>query len=317
MTLDSQAAEILKRIEQSDGPGLGEGSPDESREIFAKTTSLLGLPAPAVAKISEVQIPGPNGDIRSKIIFPKSPAARSDSLPILIYYHGGGWVIGSPETHIGETCFYASEANCIVVIPDYRLAPEHPFPAAPTDCYAVLEWVAENAHDIGGDANKIALAGDSAGGNLSAVVAQMARDRNGPRLALQLLIYPATRMGATTQSYKDFNEGYFLTGQAMDWFFNHYLKQPAQWDDPMASPLLAKDLTGLPPAYIMTAGFDPLRDEGKAYADRLREAGVPIDYVCYEGQIHGFVSMAGALDEGKQFLREAAAVLRKAFTSAG
>ncbi len=317
MTLDSQAAEILKRIEQSDGPGLGEGSPDESREIFAKTTSLLGLPAPAVAKISEVQIPGPNGDIRSKIIFPKSPAARSDSLPILIYYHGGGWVIGSPETHIGETCFYASEANCVVVIPDYRLAPEHPFPAAPTDCYAVLEWVAENAHDIGGDANKIALAGDSAGGNLSAVVAQMARDRNGPRLALQLLIYPATRMGATTQSYKDFNEGYFLTGQAMDWFFNHYLKQPAQWDDPMASPLLAKDLTGLPPAYIMTAGFDPLRDEGKAYADRLREAGVPIDYVCYEGQIHGFVSMAGALDEGKQFLREAAAVLRKAFTSAG
>ena len=317
MTLDSQAAEILKRIEQSDGPGLGEGSPDESREIFAKTTSLLGLPAPAVAKISEVQIPGPNGDIRSKIIFPKSPAARSDSLPILIYYHGGGWVIGSPETHIGETCFYASEANCIVVIPDYRLAPEHPFPAAPTDCYAVLEWVAENAHDIGGDANKIALAGDSAGGNLSAVVAQMARDRNGPRLALQLLIYPATRMGATTQSYKDFNEGYFLTGQAMDWFFNHYLKQPAQWDDPMASPLLAKDLTGLPPAYIMTAGFDPLRDEGKAYADRLREAGVPVDYVCYEGQIHGFVSMAGALDEGKQFLREAAAVLRKAFTSAG
>lgn len=314
MSLDPQAAEILKRIEASDGPGLGEGSPEQGREIFASTTSLLGLPAPEVDKISEVLIPGPNGDIRSKIIIPKSAEADSGALPILIYYHGGGWVIGSPETHIGETCFYASEANCIVVVPDYRLAPEHPFPAAPQDCYAVLEWVAANAHDIGGDASKIALAGDSAGGNLAAVVAQMARDKNGPRLALQLLIYPATRMGATTRSYQDFNDGYFLTGQAMDWFFGHYLKQPGQWDDPMASPLLANNLSGLAPAYIMTAGFDPLRDEGKAYADRLREAGVPVDYVCYDGQIHGFVSMAGALDEGKQFLREAAAVLRKAFT---
>ncbi len=315
MSLDPQAAEILKRIEESDGPGLGEGSPEEGREIFATTTSLLGLPAPEVEKISEVRIPGPNGEIRSKIIIPKGAEAEPEPLPILIYYHGGGWVIGSPETHIGETCFYASEANCIVVVPDYRLAPEHPFPAAPQDCYAVLEWVAANARDIGGDASKIALAGDSAGGNLSAVVAQMARDKNGPDLVLQLLIYPATRMGATTQSYKDFNDGYFLTGQAMDWFFGHYLKQQGQWDDPMASPLLAKNLSNLPPAYIMTAGFDPLRDEGKAYADRLREAGVPVDYVCYEGQIHGFVSMAGALDEGKQFLREAAAVLRKAFTT--
>jgi acetyl esterase/lipase len=315
MALDPQTAEILKRAGESDTPGLGEGSPEEGREIFAGTTALLGLPAPEVKQISEVEIPGPLGDIRSKIIFPAHDGEGSDNLPILIYYHGGGWVIGSPETHIGEACFYANEANCIVIVPDYRLAPEHPFPAAPQDCYAVLEWAAANANDIGGDASRIAIAGDSAGGNLSAVVAQMSKATNGPDIALQLLIYPATRMGATTQSYKDFNDGYFLTGKAMNWFFNHYLKEAAHWDDPRASPLLAKDLSGLAPAYIMTAGFDPLRDEGKAYADKLKEAGVPVDYVCYEKQIHGFVSMAGALDEGKQFLREAAAVLRKSFTS--
>ena len=326
MALDPQTAEILKRADESDTPGLGEGTPAEGREIFAGTTALLGLPAPQVKQISEVEIPGPSGDIRTKIIFPATDAEEPGNLPILIYYHGGGWVIGSPETHIGESCFYANEANCIVIVPDYRLAPEHPFPAAPQDCYAVLEWAAENASDMGADASRIAVAGDSAGGNLSAVVAQMTKANNGPDIALQLLIYPATRMGATTQSYEDFNDGYFLTGKAMNWFFNHYLKEADHWDDPQASPLLAQDLSGIAPllaqdlsgiapAYIMTAGFDPLRDEGKAYADKLIEAGVAVDYVCYEKQIHGFVSMAGALDEGKQFLREAAAVLRKAFTS--
>ncbi|HBD11708.1 MAG TPA: lipase [Porticoccaceae bacterium] len=313
MALDKQAAEILKRAEESDTPGLGEGSPAEGREVFAGTTALLGLPTPEGQRISEVQIPGPSGDIRTRIIHPLEGLA--DNLPILIYYHGGGWVIGSPETHEGETCFYANEANCVVLVPDYRLAPEDPFPAAPDDCYAVLEWANANAETFGGDASRIAVAGDSAGGNLSAVVSQMAHANNGPDIALQLLIYPATRMGATTESYREFNDGYFLTGKAMDWFFNHYLKRPEDWDALKASPLLAPDLSGLPPAYIMTAGFDPLRDEGKAYAERLQQAGVPVDYVCYEEQIHGFVSMAGALDQGKQFLREAAAVLRRAFTS--
>jgi len=315
MTLNPQSAEILKAAAESGAPGLGEGTPQENRDTFAGTIALLGLPAPDVKKINKVNIPGPNGDIRTNIIFPAGDHNDSDGLPILIYYHGGGWVIGSPETHQGETCFYANEANCIVVVPDYRLAPEHPFPAAPQDCYAVLEWVAANAADLGGNASKIAVAGDSAGGNLSAVVAQMTKANNGPDLVLQLLIYPATRMGSSTQSYKDFYDGYFLTGKAMNWFFNHYLKNADDWDDLLASPLLTEVLTGLAPAYVLTAGFDPLRDEGKAYADRLKEAGVPVVHVCYEEQIHGFASMAGALDEGKQFLREAAAVLRQAFTA--
>jgi acetyl esterase len=317
MTLDPQTSAILKQAADSNTPGLDEGTPAEGREIWAGTTALLGLPAPEVRQISEVAIPGPNGDIRSKIIFPASFPEGSNNLPVLIYYHGGGWVIGSPETYVGETCYYANEANCIVVVPDYRLAPENPFPAAPQDCYAVLEWVAAHAHEYGGNGGKIAIAGDSAGGNLAAVVAQMSKANDGPDITLQLLIYPATRMGAETQSYEDFKDGYFLTRQAMTWFFNHYLSRPEDWDDPQASPLLADDLSGLPEAFIMTAGFDPLRDEGKSYADRLAAAGVAVEYICYESQIHGFVSMAGVLDDGKKFLREATAVLRKSFTGQG
>lgn len=312
MNLDPQAAEILKLIDNSDAPALGEGSVQEGREGFARMTELLGIQAPPVQTIREIQIPGPNGDIRSLVITPNT--SQEGPLPVLIYYHGGGWVIGSPETHRKEACYYADKAECIVVLPDYRLAPEHVFPAAPEDCYAVLQWVANEAESIGGDSSRIAVGGDSAGGNLSAVVAQIARDRKGPEIALQLLIYPATRMGATTQSYEDFQDGYFLTAKAMKWFFSHYLSQAGDWDDLLASPLLAANFLNLPPAYVMTAGFDPLRDEGKAYADKLTMAGVPVEYVCYEHQIHGFASLAGALDEGKQFLDEASQALRRAFS---
>jgi len=311
MALNIQAAELLKRAAESGTPGLGEGTPEEGRAIFAATTQLLGLPAPEVKETKEIQISGPNGDIRTLVITPKG--VETKNLPIFIYYHGGGWVIGSPETHYEECCHYANEAQCIVIVPDYRLAPEHRFPAAPEDCYAVLQWAADNAEALGADKTRIAIGGDSAGGNLSAVVAQMTQQRSGPELTLQLLIYPATRMGAETQSYKDFDDGYFLTAKAMNWFFDHYLKKAEDWDNLLASPLLNDDLAGLAPAYVMTAGFDPLRDEGRAYADKLKAAGVPVEYVCYEGQIHGFASMAGALDEARSFLDEAVQVLRKAF----
>lgn len=311
MNLDPQSAAILKLVNESDAPALGEGTVQEGRDGFAQMTDLLGVEAPPVQTIREIQIPGPNGDIRSIVITPNT--TQTGPLPILIYYHGGGWVIGSPETHKAEACYYANKAECIVILPDYRLAPEHVFPAAPQDSYAVLQWASTHANTIGGDASRIALGGDSAGGNLAAVVSQMARDHNGPAIALQLLIYPVTRMGATTQSYEDFKEGYFLTAVAMNWFFDHYLTQPGDWDDLLASPLLATNLSGLPPAYVVTAGFDPLRDEGKAYADKLKAAGVPTQYICYEHQIHGFTSLAGAVDEARQFLDEASAALRKAF----
>lgn len=311
MTLDPQAAKILELTAASDAPALGEGTVAEGREAFAKLTSMVGINPPEPRSIQEIEIPGPGGAIRTLVITPHS--RRTGPLPVLIYYHGGGWVIGSPETHQREACYYAAHAEAIVLVPDYRLAPEHPFPAAPEDCYAVLEWTAANAAQIGADGNRIAIGGDSAGGNLSAVVSHMARDRKGPRIAYQLLVYPATRMGATTASYRDCGDGYFLTATAMNWFFDQYLSKPEDWDDPLASPLLAEDLGDLPPALVMTAGYDPLRDEGAEYADRLSAAGVPVEYICYRNQIHGFTSMAGAIDEGREFLDRACAALRKAF----
>lgn len=311
MTLDPQAAKILELTQASDAPALGEGTVAEGREAFAKLTSMVGVNPPEPRSIQEIEIPGPGGSIRTLVITPHSQ--RPGPLPVLIYYHGGGWVIGSPETHQREACYYAAQADAIVLVPDYRLAPEHPFPAAAEDSYAVLEWVAANATQLGADGNRIAVGGDSAGGNLSAVVSQMARDRNGPPLVYQLLVYPATRMGAATASYRDCGEGYFLTTTAMNWFFDQYLSQPQDWDNPLASPLLAENLSDLPPALVMTAGYDPLRDEGAAYADRLSAAGVPVEYICYRDQIHGFVSMAGAIDAGREFLDRACTALRKAF----
>lgn len=313
MALDPQAAKILEMTASSGAPPLGEGSVAESRAGFDALTAMIGVQAPEPKSIREIQIPGPNGAIRTLVITPNSE--RAGPLPALIYYHGGGWVIGSPESHQREACYYAHAGDCVVVVPDYRLAPEHPFPAAPQDCYAVLEWVAANGAQLGVDGRHIAVGGDSAGGNLSAVVSQMARDRKGPRIALQLLVYPATRMGADTASYRDCGDGYFLTAKAMKWFFDQYLRKPEDWDDPLASPLLAKDLSNLPPALVMTAGFDPLRDEGAEYADRLTEAGVPVEYICYRNQIHGFVSMAGAIDEGREFLDRAGAALCRAWQS--
>ncbi len=310
MSLDAQAAKLLEMTANSNAPALGEGTVAESRAGFATLTEMVGVKAPAPKSVTEVRIPGPGGAIRTLVITPDTQT--TGPRPILIYYHGGGWVIGSPETHKAEACYYAAAADCIVLVPDYRLAPEHPFPAAPLDCYAVLEWAAANAGQLGADGSRIAVGGDSAGGNLSAVVSQMTRDRNGPPIALQLLVYPATRMGANTASYRDCGEGYFLTATAMKWFFDQYLRTPEDWDNPLASPLLADNFAGLAPALVMTAGFDPLRDEGAEYADKLTAAGVPVEYICYRNQIHGFVSMAGAIDEGRQFLDQAAAALRKA-----
>ena len=311
MALDPQAAKILELTAASDAPALGEGTVAESRAGFATLTSMVGVQAPEPKSIREIQIPGPNGPIRSLVITPDIQRPRP--LPAFIYYHGGGWVIGSPESHQREACYYAKAGECVVVVPDYRLAPEHPFPAAPQDCYAVLEWVAANGAQLGIDGQRIAVGGDSAGGNLAAVVSQMTRDRKGPPIALQLLVYPATRMGAETPSYRDCGDGYFLTAKAMKWFFDQYLTKPEDWDDPLASPLLTKDLSELPPALVMTAGFDPLRDEGAEYADQLSAAGVPVEYICYRNQIHGFVSMAGAIDEGREFLDRAGAALRRAW----
>ena len=200
-----------------------------------------------------------------------------------------------------------------MVAMEYRLAPEHQFPAAPEDCYAATQWVAAHATAIGGDPTRLALGGDSAGGNLTAVVAQMVRDLGGPALCYQLLVYPVTDHNYDTASYRANAEGYLLTRDAMVWFWNHYLRSPADGSNPMASPLRADNLRGLPPAMVITAEFDPLRDEGEAYAARLQEAGVPVTLKRYDGMIHGFFCLGTVLEQGKQAIEDAAAALRTAF----
>jgi acetyl esterase len=267
-----------------------------------------GEPLP-VGKVENRTLPGPAGRIPVRVYTPEG----TGPFPVLVYFHGGGFVLCDLDTHDGTCRSLANGAAAVVVSVDYRLAPEHPFPAAPEDCYAALQWVAANAGEISGDASRIAIGGDSAGGNLTAVAALMARDRGGPPLRLQLLIYPVTNFDFDTASYRDNAEGYFLSTDMMKWFWKKYLADPADGAEAYASPLRAESLAGLPRALCITAGYDPLRDEGEAYADRLREAGNDVAHSHYPGMIHGFFGMDAIMDEAKRAVSEASAALRKAF----
>jgi acetyl esterase len=308
MPLDPQARML---IEQMAGMGLrpfDEQSVAEARESIMALAAVAG-PVEPVALVADRRLPGPAGEIPVRIY---TPAGRGP-FPVLVYLHGGGWVIGNLDTHDGLCRLLANGAVCIVVSVDYRLAPEHPFPAAAEDAYAATRWIAEHAATIGGDARRIAVGGDSAGGNLSAVVCLMARDRGGPRLVHQLLVYPVTDVPGVTASYRENGEGYFLTGAMMRWFWRHYTGADAPRDDPYLCPLRAADLRGLPRALVITAEFDPLRDEGEAYAARLRAAGVPVALSRYPGMIHGFFGMTGLLDRARDAVGEATAALRAGF----
>jgi acetyl esterase len=232
---------------------------------------------------------------------------------VLVYFHGGGWVLGGLETHDGVCRGLANGAACVVVSVDYRLAPENKFPAAAEDCYAAAAWVAKHAPVIGGDPRRIAVGGDSAGGNLSAVVALMAGDRQGPELSLQLLVYPVTDSACDTPSYRENAEGYLLTRDAMAWFWNHYVRDDRDRINPHAAPLRAGNVAGTPPALVITAEFDPLRDEGEAYARRLEAAGVPVTLTRYDGMIHGFFGMTMVMDKARAAMHEATMALRRRF----
>jgi acetyl esterase len=235
--------------------------------------------------------------------------------PVLVWFHGGGWVVGDLETADGTARRLTAQAGCVVVSVDYRLAPEARFPAAPEDCYAAAQWVAGNAESINADPGRIAVGGDSSGGNLAAVVSLMARDRGGPSLAFQLLVYPVTARDFDTGSYQQNGEGFALTTDAMKWYWDLYLRDDADASDQHAAPLLAKDLSGLPPALVITAEFDPLRDEGEAYARRLQAAGVTATQSRYDGMIHGFFGMPAFLDQGRRAVAEASAALKVAFSA--
>ena len=308
--LDPQVSTLLELAAASGRPELYELTPAEARrQVLEMIKPLAGEPRPVGRRIDR-SIPGPGGEIPIRLYLPTAAAAAL--LPVLVYFHGGGFVIGDLESHDHVCRWLCEQAQCLVVSVDYRLAPEHPFPAAVDDAYAATEWVAANVEELGGDPARLAVGGDSAGGNLATVVSRLTRDAGGPAIGYQLLIYPATDSTLAANSHTEFADGYRLTRRLIDWFLAHYLPDEADRRDPRASPLLAADLAGLPPALVVTAGFDPLRDEGAAYAELLQAAGVEVEYVCYGGMLHGFFNMAGFLDVAREALDHAAAALGRA-----
>jgi acetyl esterase len=308
MPLDPQAQAVLEQMAEAGLPPLGSVSVEETRQGMVAATAAGEEPEP-VAKVEDRTVPGSAGQIPVRIYTPQG----SGPFPVLVYFHGGGWVIGNVDTHDPTCRTLANAAGCVVVSVDYRLAPEHKFPAAVDDCYAATQWVAANAAAINGDSGRIAIGGDSAGGNLTAVVAIEARERGGPPLVFQLLVYPVTDYSFSTPSYRDNADGYLLTKDSMVWFWDHYLRSEADGQDYRASPLRASDLTGLPPALVITAEYDPLRDEGEAYAARLQESGVSVTCTRYDGMIHGFYGLTAVVDQARKAVEESVAALRASF----
>jgi acetyl esterase len=308
MPLDPQVQAFLKLVEDEGFRGFWPMTPEEARAVSALAAWRLPPPKP-VAKTEDVTAPGPGGEIPLRIYTPEG----GGPFPVFVYYHGGGWTIGDIPSHNGISAEIAHAANCQVVSVGYRLAPEHKFPAAPEDCFAATAWVFEHAKAFGGDPRRIAVGGDSAGGNLAAVVCLMARDRRAFRPVLQVLVYPATDHGFNWPSLRENAEGFLLSRNDMTWFWDHYLAQPEDALKPYAVPMRAADLRGLPPARILTAQYDPLRDEGEAYARRLRDAGVPVILTRYDGMIHAFLAQTAIFDKARDAIAEIGSALRTAF----
>jgi len=305
MPLNPEARAYLDRVAALNLPTLPELGAVLARKFLPNAEDLCAEP-PALARVENRSIPGRGGAIELRIYTPPG----SPPHPILVYFHGGGWVLGDLD-RVDRLCHTLStRAASIVVSVDYRLAPEHPFPAAVEDADDAARWVAENATYIYGDPRRIRVGGDSAGGNLAAAVALTARDRGFPTLEAQLLFYPVTRYGFETESYRQNAGGYGLSREDMIWFWRQYLKTPEDGENPRASPLLARSHENLPPALIVTAEYDPLRDEGEAYGESLRRSGVPVAVVRYEGTIHGFVTMAKILPEGRDAIARAVDFLK-------
>ena len=285
---DSDVQSFLALYNTLDVPELHEVSPEQARELFEQFGAVdPGIALPAV---EDLTIEGPAGDLPVRLYDPRD-GDRNRETPLLLFFHGGGFVVGSIDTHDGVCRKLAAETGYPILSVEYRLAPEHPFPAALRDCYGALEWVAGNAGELGADPDRLVVAGDSAGGNLAAATALLARDRDGPSIASQVLVYPVTGDPRGTDSYSENAEGYFLTADQMEWYHDRYLADDIDAGNVYARPRLCRDLSGLPPATVITAGFDPLRDDGAAYARALAEDGVDVAYHNFPGLIHGFFNM--------------------------
>jgi acetyl esterase len=312
MGLDPQVKTIIDGIASMGLPPFEEMTPEEARTAVRGFTPLMGPPE-EVAGVEELAAPGPGGPVPIRLYRPLG--APDGPLPIVVQFHWGGFTFGDVDMFDANNRHVANRARCLVAAVTYRLAPEHPYPAAVEDAWAATTWLAENAASLGADANRLAVSGESAGGTLATVVARMARDRGGPPICFQILVYPFLDCSFGTPSHKENGEGYLLTTPLMRWFLDNYLGPDNDGSHPDISPLRTPDLSGLPPALVITAEFDPLRDEGEAYAARLAEAKVDVDLHRYDGQVHSFTALAAVVDAGRAALDEGADALRRAFGS--
>ncbi|MFC6835918.1 alpha/beta hydrolase [Halomarina ordinaria] len=309
--LDPQAQAVLDLLDSVPRP------PTHALSVTSARSALEEFftdedPDP-VGDVADFSIPGPETDIPVRLYLPEAEGPH----PALVYLHGGGWVLGGLDTHDATCRGIVTRADCAVLSVDYRLAPEHPFPAALEDSYAAVEWTVENGERVDIDTDRVAVGGDSAGGNLTAGVTLMARDHGGPDVAHQVLLYPAVASPLVHdfESYEENGEGYFLETESMRWFYERYITRATDQRNEYAAPLLAADLSGLPPATVVTAEFDPLRDEGREYGDRLGDAGVPVTHHHYDGMIHGFSSMEEFVDAAGESLDDVANDLQETFSS--
>jgi acetyl esterase len=307
--LHPQARALLDLIVERGVPPTHTLTPADARELYRERRTYTQPAPPEVGAVRDLRAAGPHGEIPLRLYRPLG-SASADVLPALVYFHGGGWVIGDLDTHDTLCRELANGSGACVIAVDYRLGPEHRFPAAVDDAFAAAQWVRRESAALRIDPARLAVGGDSAGGNLAAVVALLARDAGGPPIAFQLLIYPATDQRRSAPSHAANGQGYLLTSDTMAYFTGHYIADPAQWLDWRASPLLHDNLAALPPALVLTAGYDPLRDEALAYSQRLTEAGNRATHLCFERQIHGFITMGRVIDEANTAVALCAATLR-------
>jgi acetyl esterase len=313
MPLDPLVKAFLDKAAAIPRPKAWEMPPGMARQSFAAMMKLTGPQDVAVGRMENFTIPGPTGAILARAY---EPIAAVGPEPALVYFHGGGFVVGDLESHDGLCRLLTAEGGFKVIAVDYRLAPEHAYPAAVDDAWAAFQWIEANAAELGVDGGRIAVGGDSAGGMLAAIVTQMARGKIRPKIAYQMLLFPVTQMGAETSSLHEFAVGYFLERRTIEYFSSLYLPPGSDRNSPRVSPLRARDFSGLPPAYVMLGGYDPLHDEGLAYAEKLKAAGVKVTIADYADMVHCFIYLQTVLPEAHEAVAKAARAVKAALDRA-